>query len=458
MVTPRRAFLFAVAGSLSLVVACAAILDLPPLEVIEGDSSAVDAGPDAPSGEACAPKCDPNACGDDGCGGTCSSCTAGAECVSGKCFPCTDAWRADNVFGFALAYDAKKNFVFATVPVDGGAAVATLNACTGAMAESRALAPSTAGIDPVPDFHELVRSGDFLYSRGSCSYDASPPDMCVYRYNVATNVVDARGSIAVTNPLDQIWNVTATASGRVFASGTFGGVNQPRIAALEPNGTNCGGAAVDAGSAAYAIGASGDDVYQVINTGAPGQLVLAHFVGSTCATSGGSCACAPQSISPALTLPDARSAGSAPRTFSLLVRGNIVYVVGAYTVSAGGEAGFVVAFDVAQKRWSPPSIYSASGGTKTDGLLYATITPDEKLLYVVGAKDAFGPGATGVLLRFDLPFSFDVAPKSNGEIEVAGASIVWQVAVSASSVFLAAVGPGGSSFVEKCTTSLACPK
>ncbi len=451
----RRAVVV-VAAVFATTVACAAILDLPPLELIGDGPGLPDASRDSPSSDSsCVPSCKTGSCGSDGCGGTCA-CTTGNGCVQGACFPCTESWKTKNVFGFALAYDAKRNFVVASAPVDGGAALTTLNACTGGPVEGRPLAPSTAGIDPVPDFHELVVGGDFLYSRGGCTVGSTPPDMCVYRYDVAKNVVDARGSIAVTNVQDEIWNLAATASGKVFASGTFGGPKVARVAALEPGGANCGGAPVDAGAAGYAIGASGDDVYQMIATGVPGQLVLAHFVASACATGGSPCACAPSSITPPLMLPTP-AATSNPKTFSLLVRGKLVYVVGLYPIAAGGAAGFVVAFDLAQNVWSPPFVYAPSGGAKTDGLVYATITPDEKLLYVVGAKDAFTPTSTGVLLRFDLPLSFAATPKANGEIEVPGAQVVWQAAVTADAVFVAADSSAGA-FVARCTTSLSCPK
>src|SRR5437879_5782461 len=87
----------------------------------------------------------------------------------------------------------------------------------------------SAPAGPVPDINELVRSGDFLYSRGGCMSGANPPDTCIYRYNVGTNTVDARGSIPVTNALDVVWNLAATSSGKLFASGTYGGVNLARI-------------------------------------------------------------------------------------------------------------------------------------------------------------------------------------------------------------------------------------
>lgn len=429
-----RSTVLAVAGAVAAAMACTSFLDLRPLEVIGDDASAPEAG-DA---------------------GTPCACRAGSACVEGVCQPCTATWKATGVTGVALAHDAKRNMVFAAAPVGGGESIVTLNACTGERIPTRPPATSKVGIDPVPALHELVSSGDVLYSRASCTIGASPADTCIYRYDIPTNSFDARGSIAVTHPQDVVWNLAVTGSGRVFASGTFGGVYVPRIAALERDGTNCGGQAVDAGSAAYAVGASGDDVHQVIDTGVAGQIVLARYSGPACKTSGSPCSCAPVSLSPPLTLP-APAAPSEPRTYSLLVRGNLVYVVGVYPVAAGGVSGFVVAYDVGATKWSPVFVYAPSGAGKTDGLLYATITPDEKLLYVVGAKDAFTAGSTGVVLRFDLPLPFDTTPKVNGEITVPGASIVWQVAVPSDAVFVAAVAASGS-FVAKCTSGLSCPK
>jgi hypothetical protein len=132
----------------------------------------------------------------------------------------------------------------------------------------------------------------------------------------------------------------------------------------------------------------------------------------------------------------------------------MVYVFGVQRLTTGAltGVGFVAAFDVKANAWLPPYLYTPNASAKLDALLAGGATPDGKLLYVVGTKAAFEPAATGVLLRFDLPFAAGKAPAPNGEISVTGMNIVWDVKVTQDAVFLA----GEDSQVAKCTLALAC--
>ncbi len=415
-------------------------------------SSAWDAGPADTGGDACTPSCPPGTCGSDGCGHTCSCADAG--CVNGTCFPCSDPWRTSGLSNHG-SYDAVRNYIYTSISVDagpdGGVAFATLNACTGDIVASRTPAPSEAGINPIPTILELVAYGDFRYTRGDCAPGANPESTCVYRYNAATNTADTRGVIATDASSDEVWNITVAGSGKVFASGTSGVAKLPRIIPLAPDGSNCGGAAFDAGVRGGAIGANGDDVYQVVYTGATAQLRLVHFKASTCTTTA-PCTCAPDVVYPPLTLPIANANG-APGTYSLLVAGTTIYVVGLeFLTSTPNANGFVAAFDTLQNSWTPVYVYAPSNNAATDALLQAAITPDGKLLYVVGAKAAFTNNSTGVLLRFDLPFPTSSAPTPNGEIVVAGFKTLWDVTVTDTAVFVA----GDDATVAKCLPDLSC--
>jgi hypothetical protein len=265
--------------------------------------------------------------------------------------------------------------------------------------------------------------------------------------------VNARGQIPVSDAGDEVWGLTAVASGELFASGTYGAQNVARIIPVASNLTTCGGAAVVGATHGGAIGASGDDVYQVLYTATAGQLRLAHYVGSTCQSSA-PCGCSPADISPTLDL-NIPNPNPQPSTYFITVRDGIVYVTGFQsTISAGiTGAGFVTAYDTAAKKWTPAYVYAPSAYGKLDGFVRAGITPDGKLLYVVGAKAADDPASAGVLLRFDLPFSSSTAPIPNGEISVPGMTVVWDVTVTADAVYVA----GDVGQVGKCSLALSCP-
>jgi len=450
----RRFFVVAaLAAPVAMAVACTlGGLDADSAGWGQRDGAAAEA-----SGDGCVAKCAPGVCGDDGCGGTCG-CGTGEGCVDAKCFPCAATWHTSNLSN-ALSFDAKRNYIYTSTPVDGGAAFATVNACTGQVITARTPAKSTAGIDPIPSTNELVQFGEHLYTRSYCSY-ALDSGTCVFRYDAVTNTVDTRGPIAMTDPNDELWNLTVTSSGKVFGSGKYAAQGVARIVPMTPDLVNCGGTQVSAGTRGGAIGASGDDVYQVLYTGTAGQLRLAHFVGSSCATTN-PCTCAPADVSPTLTLPIANPTPE-PGTYFLQVQDGVVYVVGVQSITTGSlmGAGFVAAFDTKANKWTPAYVYTPSAYAKLDGLLRSSVTPDGKLLYVVGAKAAFSPGSTGVLLRFDLPFPSGQAPVPNGEISVAGLTIVWDVKVASDAVYVAGaetttpgVGPQG---ISKCSLALAC--
>jgi hypothetical protein len=372
--------------------------------------------------------------------------------VDAKCYACTATWRTANV-SHALSFDQKRNYVYTTMAVDGGAAFATLNACTGDVIAARTPAKSKVGIDPLPSINELVPLGAHLFTRGDCAPGAMPQSTCVYRYDAVSNTVDMRGQIPTSPDAgDEVWSITALTSGKLFASGKYGATGMARIVPLAADLSNCGGATVAQGKRGGAIGSSGDDVYQVLYTGTPGQVRLAHFVGASCATAG-PCGCAPADVSPTLTLPIA-SPNPEPSTYFLLIQSGIVYVVGFQSVQSGAVAGagFIAAFDTKANQWTPAYVYSPSNYGKLDGLIKAAITPDGKLLYVVGAKAALDPASTGVLLRFDLPFSVTQAPTPNGEITVPGMKVVWDVTVTADAVYVG----GDDAQVGKCSLALAC--
>jgi hypothetical protein len=417
----------------------------------DSDAAATDsAGPDGgPAADACARTCTPGTCGDDGCGGTCA-CGAGEGCVDAKCFPCTGTWRTGNL-AHKLAIDAKRNYVFTSLNVDGGAAFATLNACTGDVIAARTPAKSNILYDPVPQINELVSIGDRIYTRGACGPGA-PSAVCFYRYDTVSNTVDAVGQLELGDAGDDVWGLSGVTSGKLFASGSYGPQKTARIIPMTADLASCGGAAVPAGTRGGTIGTNGDDVYQAAYTSTADQLLLVHYIGASCATAS-PCGCAPADVSPTLTLPIANPTPN-PSTYSLLVRDGMVYVFGVQRLTMGAlnGVGFVAAFDVKANAWLPPYLYTPNAGAKLDALLQAGATPDGKLLYVVGTKAAFEPAATGVLLRFDLPFAAGKAPTPNGEISVPGMTVVWDVNVTADAVFLA----GEDNQIAKCTLALAC--
>ncbi|HEX7602665.1 MAG TPA: hypothetical protein VF316_13705 [Polyangiaceae bacterium] len=351
------------------------------------------------------------------------------------------------------ALDPSKEIAYVTsghAAPDGGVStgyLSVVDACSGKI--TKTFDPPLAGGKATWYLGAPAISGTAVYAASG----SNPPLAGYMRFDTQTEVFTQAVLAKPSSYTDEIWTVTAPASGSVWISGTSSIDHAPSgiwTSKGDATGQPCGYFPPEAPeNHGRAMIASGTDVYQAI---ADQSLKILHFDDAACAAKAPCGTCLPTWSTTSFVAPGGTGSQSA---YALRLVGTKLYMSGFAVVTSTDFLGFVVELDLPSRTWGP--VFTFNPSTAIDAVVSLAGSPDGTQLFAGAVKSWDGSpkfvSATGLLLTLPIPFGASPQATSINLPFVAP----WSLDADARGVYIAGLTDTSDGLFIKCQSSTQCP-